>query len=647
MRIAVIEHLKQTYSNCHRRNRNAEWNWDVTNDYTYSFYCDSPELPQGVYKTIDNFLKALEKCEHETIESDYSDNSERQLYDIENSKKLATMLGYQIFEPGVLPNPIYHHSFYFANVDNGEDKECPNITDFPYGVDWESLADNAQQYDTLPVIKYGKLVTKYLYHYNRHVWMPEGSCTDVMFDLANKLYYIDLNNNEFRTSALLADRIFPSGKYAIVVKDNKWGVIDKEGNLIVNHQCYQITEVHDLFCVIKNNDSSSCINYQGQILMPFTTNKFSIHSDRYAEVIYDNFKLIYDLHSQRLILNASYQSVESFTDNCIIVTGEHGLTDVYNHNSLKLNVEPLKNVIDNNNGLVTGKRPHGWVAFDYTGNVVFDDSENFYTFIEAMDGHIRLLKKKPNNYSEHGLADMNGKIIFPCHSDAVIKLFESGGSYYYILKKYKKERLFNRYGHSLSVEYDFINKENEGICIAFNGDYTIKDGRLKVKKGVFYGITISEQLLFSIECQFLYKFVNGIATFKKDNKFGKINNRGEVIVPPIYEAISVYHQGLSAARLNNKWGYIDINNNIVINFDFDTAEDFDENGEAYVEQKSEYTNSIYATKINTKGESVEEWTCVSDDEDDDEGWSGYSEEELEDMYRAALDGNPSTQWNLD
>lgn len=644
MRIAVIEYLNQTSSNCHRRNRNAEWEWDVSKDYTYLFYCDLPELPQGIYKTANDFLKALVKSERETIECDYPDDGAHQLYDVENTNKLASILGCNVYESGMLPNSIYHHSFYLAYVDYLEDEECPNLNDLPEGIDLETLADKVLQYDTLPVIKYGKLVTKYLYHYNRHVWVPEGYGTDVMFDSAHKLYYIGSSNNEFRISALLADKIFASGKYAIVTKDNKWGVIDKEENLIVNHQCYQITEVHDSFCVIKNNDSYSYINFQGQILMPFTTNKFSIHSDRYAEVIYDNFKLIYDLHSQRLILNASYQSVENITDNCIIVIGEHGLTDVYNHNSLKLNVEPLKNVIDNNNGIITGKRSQGWVAIDYAGNVVFDDSENFYTFIEAKDGHIRLLKKKPNNYSIHGLADLNGKIIFSCYSDAAIKIFESRGTYYYILKKYKKERLFNRYGHPLSEEYDFINKENEGFCIAFNGDYTIRDGRMKVKQGAFYGITISEQLLFTIECQFLFKFVNGIATFKKDNKFGKINNRGEVVIPPIYEAISTYHHGLAAARLNKKWGYIDINNNVVIDFDYDTAEDFDENGEAYVEQKSTYADSVYATQINTKGESVEEWTRVSGD---DEGWSGYSASELDEMYRDAMGGDPANQWNID
>ena len=57
-------------------------------------------------------------------------------------------------------------------------------------------------------------------------------------------------------------------------------------------------------------------------------------------------------------------------------------------------------------------------------------------------------------------------------------------------------------------------------------------------------------------------------------------------------------------------------------FELELSEDFDENGEAYVEQKSEYTNFRYTTKINTKGESVEEWTCVSDDEADDEASHG-------------------------
>lgn len=107
------------------------------------------------------------------------------------------------------------------------------------------------------------------------------------------------------------------------------------------------------------------------------------------------------------------------------------------------------------------------------------------------------------------------------------------------------------------------------------------------------------------------KFKNGYAVVQKARKYGFINKRGEIVIPPMYLNANGFSNGLAAIQCDQcfpekgeedssfgKWGYIDINGKIEISPQFDLALDFDEEGVAVVSQNNK------AFFINTSGKQM-------------------------------------------
>lgn len=75
----------------------------------------------------------------------------------------------------------------------------------------------------------------------------------------------------------------------------------------------------------------------------------------------------------------------------------------------------------------------------------------------------------------------------------------------------------------------------------------------------------------------LWRFQNGYAKVKKNNKFGFINESFVETIPVIYDDVQSFSEGLAAVKKNGLWGFIDSIGNIVINFKFKEVRDFSEN----------------------------------------------------------------------
>ena len=61
------------------------------------------------------------------------------------------------------------------------------------------------------------------------------------------------------------------------------------------------------------------------------------------------------------------------------------------------------------------------------------------------------------------------------------------------------------------------------------------------------------------EYQKIYEFKNGIAKVIKNNKFGYINAKGDVMIDPEYQKIYEFNNGIAKVIKNNKFGYINSN----------------------------------------------------------------------------------------
>src|ERR1051325_1583170 len=49
-----------------------------------------------------------------------------------------------------------------------------------------------------------------------------------------------------------------------------------------------------------------------------------------------------------------------------------------------------------------------------------------------------------------------------------------------------------------------------------------------------------------------------------EGKFGYINQRGEVLIPFMYEMANIFNEGIACVKLNGKYGFINMQNETVI-----------------------------------------------------------------------------------
>ena len=66
-------------------------------------------------------------------------------------------------------------------------------------------------------------------------------------------------------------------------------------------------------------------------------------------------------------------------------------------------------------------------------------------------------------------------------------------------------------------------------------------------------------------------FSQDVASIRVDNKWGYINKDGKLVIDYLYDKAKSFKEGLAPVCINNKWGYIDLKGNVVIDFQYEYA----------------------------------------------------------------------------
>jgi len=72
----------------------------------------------------------------------------------------------------------------------------------------------------------------------------------------------------------------------------------------------------------------------------------------------------------------------------------------------------------------------------------------------------------------------------------------------------------------------------------------------------------------------IFGWLSGVTYVKKGEKCALINNKGELLTDFIFDDIQTYQDDLYGAKKDNKWGYIDLKGNVIIPFKYDDTEGF-------------------------------------------------------------------------
>ena len=139
----------------------------------------------------------------------------------------------------------------------------------------------------------------------------------------------------------------------------------------------------------------------------------------------------------------------------------------------------------------------------------------------------------------------------------------------------------------LNGKYNFLHKKHNTLVLLcrrwYNMMYRFSEGLAKVKLNDKWGF-INKDGREVIPCKYdwVNLFLKGLTKVKLNRKYGYIDRTGREVIPCKYDEINAFSEGLAKVELNNKFGYIDRTGREVIPCKYDWINDFSE-GLAQVE----------------------------------------------------------------
>ncbi len=121
----------------------------------------------------------------------------------------------------------------------------------------------------------------------------------------------------------------------------------------------------------------------------------------------------------------------------------------------------------------------------------------------------------------------------------------------------------NTTAQSWTKQYDFVD---DCIC-----------GLAKVSKNNKFGYVNNKgDLIVPLIYDEAFAFSEGRAPVRVDTKWGYLDSTGKMVIEPMYEEAGSFREGFACVRKNNHFGYIDTNYHLMIPFEFDMARGFAE-----------------------------------------------------------------------
>jgi hypothetical protein len=352
---------------------------------------------------------------------------------------------------------------------------------------------------------------------------------------------------------------------AAVVRDNKYGFIDKTGQEVipVQYQWYEyhagltmyfregLVDVHD-----EAIGGEKFIDVMGNTVIPAQDSVWteSVFSNGYARMY------------------AYSEDTGEYDGYYIDKTGRRVVPPEDPRDLLDLT--PYDEVYGFSEGLMAVRQGEKYGFIDMSGRLVipvsfdcayYDYSGNWWSgsFVE---GRAAVIKN-----SKYGFMDNSGTVVIPYAYDYAydfqdgLAIVVNNGKYGYI----------DPNGRVVApLEYDWIESFSEGLSVV-------------AKEGKDGFIDPTGRVVIPLEYDSSQPFSEGLAAVSKGGKFGYIDKTGRVAVPLIYDTTYTFSGGVAAVQLNGKWGYVDSAGNVVVPPIYDYAYEVSE-GLAFVQLNGKY-----------------------------------------------------------
>lgn len=236
---------------------------------------------------------------------------------------------------------------------------------------------------------------------------------------------------------------------------------------------------------------------------------------------------------------------------------------------------------------------------------------NYYSVGSFSEGLARVCRNQ-----KYGYIDISGKEIIPCIYDYAfdfsegLALVKENGKFGYIDTKgnvainFQFEDPLTRMG-SVVRKSDIGLFKNGLACVKMNGKYgyidkkgnVIVDFKFNSASAFYDGLAFTDTgyidksgnvVISSDEYTIIFRdFSDGLVCAKKNEKYGFIDTKGNVVIDFQYDKAFDFSEGLACVSKNDKYGYIDKNGNVIIDFQYSDAHRFS-NGLAYARKNNKY-----------------------------------------------------------
>lgn len=330
-----------------------------------------------------------------------------------------------------------------------------------------------------------------------------------------------------------------SKDYFAAYKDNKWGVIDSNGNIVIDP------------------------SYEEMIMVPNSKNDVFLCT---YEIDYDN---------------------ETYKTKALNSKNEEIFQDYEQ-------IEAIQNQDENNNlwyenNILKVKKNGKFGAIDLNGKELLPCEYDEITSLLGIQNTLKIVKDGKN-----GIADNEGKILIKPEYAEVENLGKDNKAGFIVKNEAGKYGIVDLSNHSiLETKYDEI------IKVYGNDTYVVKQAgkEILVKKD---GTEILSQGFDNITA-ILKNADNGII-YKKANQYGVMKLTGEIIIEASYEDLKEAKSGIFLAKKDGKYGVIDLENNVKVEFQYRSIS-YHEKADLYITEDETFANHImdYTYTIKQSG----------------------------------------------
>ena len=319
-----------------------------------------------------------------------------------------------------------------------------------------------------------------------------------------------------------------SKDYFTCFKDNKWGVIDSNGENIIDPSYAEMIIIPN-----SKNDIFLCtydVDYQtGEYKTKALNSK--------NEEIFTNYDKI------EAISNVDKNNNMWYEENILKVEkdGKFGLINLTGKELTSIDYEEILPIQGIKNALKVKKNGKYGIVNDEGKEILktqYADIDNI-----GKDDKSGFIIKSDNG--KYGIVDYSENVVIEPIYDGMEKVY---GNDYYVAKKANKQILVQKGGTEVkSFDYDEI-------------------------KGISSNID------------------NGII-YTKNNKYGIAKITGESVIAVTYEDLKEAKSGIFIAKKDGKYGIIDISNNTKIEFKYKSI-NYDEKADIYIAETEDFNNDI-------------------------------------------------------